>query len=38
MSPPLIVNRAQIDFAVETLRQGIVEVMDDLKREGLWKA
>jgi adenosylmethionine-8-amino-7-oxononanoate aminotransferase len=37
MSPPLIVNRAQIDFAVETLRQGIVEVMDDLKREGLWR-
>jgi adenosylmethionine-8-amino-7-oxononanoate aminotransferase len=37
MSPPLIINRAQIDFAVETLRQGILEVMDDLKREGLWQ-
>ncbi len=37
MSPPLIINRVQIDTAVDILRQGIVEVMDDLKREGLWK-
>jgi putrescine aminotransferase len=37
LSPPLIINRAQIDEAVETLRAGIREVMDDLKREGLWR-
>ena len=37
LSPPLIINRAQIDQAVETLRAGIGEVMDDLKREGLWR-
>ena len=37
LSPPLIINRAQIDEAVETLRAGIREVMDDLRREGLWR-
>jgi putrescine aminotransferase len=35
LSPPLIINRAQIDDAVAILRQSIIDVMDDLTREGL---
>ena len=35
LSPPLVITRAQIDEAVDVLRQGILEVMDDLTREGL---
>jgi putrescine aminotransferase len=35
LSPPLVITRAQIDEAVETLRKAIIEVTDDLTREGL---
>ena len=35
LSPPLVITRAQIDEAVDVLRQGILEVMDDLTREGI---
>jgi adenosylmethionine-8-amino-7-oxononanoate aminotransferase len=35
LSPPLVITRAQIDETVETLRKGILEVTDDLTREGL---
>ena len=38
LSPPLILTREQIDTLVSVLRESIVEVMDDLTREGLWKA
>lgn len=38
LSPPLILTRAQIDTLVSVLRESIVEVMDDLTSEGLWKA
>jgi putrescine aminotransferase len=34
LSPPLVISRAQVDQAVEILRQGIVEVTADLTREG----
>jgi adenosylmethionine-8-amino-7-oxononanoate aminotransferase len=34
LSPPLVITRAQIDEAVEVLKQGIKEVFDDLTREG----
>ena len=37
LSPPLVLNRAQIDEVVGILREGIVKTMDDLVREGLWK-
>jgi len=37
LSPPLIVTRAQIDEAVEALRAGITDTMDELTREGLWR-
>ncbi len=37
MSPPLIINRAQIDEMVGILREGIVRAMHDLEKEGLWK-
>ena len=36
LSPPLILTREQIDTLVSVLRESIVEVMDDLRREGLW--
>lgn len=36
MSPPLILNRAQIDTMVSTLRQSIEATMSELKAEGLW--
>ena len=36
LSPPLILTREQIDVLVSTLREAIVEVMDDLRREKLW--
>jgi adenosylmethionine-8-amino-7-oxononanoate aminotransferase len=35
LSPPLVITRAQIDEAVDTLRNAIIEVTDDLTREGL---
>jgi len=37
LSPPLILTRENIDTLVAVLRESIVEVMDDLTREGLWK-
>jgi adenosylmethionine-8-amino-7-oxononanoate aminotransferase len=36
MSPPLIISRPQIDELVDILRQGIVNAMEDVRREGLW--
>ena len=38
LSPPLILNRDQIDTLVSVLRESIVEVMDDLTSEGVWKS
>ena len=35
LSPPLVITRAQIDEAADTLRKAIIEVTDDLTREGL---
>ena len=37
MSPPLILNRGQIDSLVGILRESIEATQDDLVREGLWK-
>ncbi len=37
MSPPLVLDRDQIDFMVDTLRAGIVETQDSLIRDGYWK-
>ncbi len=37
LSPPLILTREQIDTLVSVLRESIVEVMDDLTRQGLWQ-
>ena len=36
LSPPLTLTRPEIDTLVSTLRESIVEVMDDLTREGVW--
>ena len=36
MSPPLILNKGQIDTFVEILRESITATQDDLVREGLW--
>jgi putrescine aminotransferase len=36
MSPPLIMNRDQIDLMVDTLREGIVETQESLKKDGYW--
>ena len=36
MSPPLILDRAQIDTVVGTLAASIEATMDELKRENLW--
>jgi putrescine---pyruvate transaminase len=36
MSPPLILNKGQIDTFVGILRESISETQDDLVREGLW--
>jgi len=38
LSPPLILSKAEIDHMVDVLREGIVEVQDDLVREGVWNA
>ncbi len=37
MSPPLVLTEGQIDTMVQVLRESIVETMDDLVRERLWK-
>ena len=36
LSPPLILNRDEVDDVVNILRTGIMAAMDDLVREGLW--
>jgi adenosylmethionine-8-amino-7-oxononanoate aminotransferase len=36
LSPPLIIDRQQIDFIADTLRESIEATMADLEREGLW--
>jgi len=37
MSPPLIITKSQIDEMYHILRRGIIESMEDLHKEGLWK-
>lgn len=37
MSPPLIIDRPQIDMMTEALRKGIEATANDLMREGLWR-
>jgi len=37
MSPPLIIERPQIDSMVDILRAGIERTMADLEAEGLWR-
>jgi adenosylmethionine-8-amino-7-oxononanoate aminotransferase len=37
LSPPLILDRDQVDFCVEVLKQSILATADDLVREGLWR-
>ena len=36
MSPPLVINEAQIDSMVAILRKGIELTQYDLRREGVW--
>ena len=36
LSPPLILDRGQIDVVVDVLRESIQATMDDLVREGVW--
>ena len=36
LSPPLILTREQVDFMVDVLRDGIVEVQASLKNDGFW--
>ena len=38
MSPPLIITKAEIDDIVGILREGISRTMEDLEREGVWRA
>jgi len=38
MSPPLIISKQQIDEMVEKLSNGIKLAMQDLEKEGLWRA
>ena len=37
ISPPLIINKEQIDTLVNILRRGIEKATADIRREGLWK-
>jgi adenosylmethionine-8-amino-7-oxononanoate aminotransferase len=37
LSPPLTITKGQIDAAVAALRGAILDVQDDLAREGLWR-
>ncbi|MDH3520368.1 MAG: aminotransferase [Myxococcales bacterium] len=37
LSPPLILDRDQIDFCVDVLRESILETADCLVREGFWR-
>jgi len=36
LSPPLVLSVEQIDWMVDVLRDGIIEVQADLVAEGLW--
>jgi adenosylmethionine-8-amino-7-oxononanoate aminotransferase len=38
LSPPLILDRDEVDFCVEVLKESILATADDLVREGLWRA
>lgn len=38
ISPPLTIERSDIDNIVAILREGIKSTMVDLQREGLWQA
>ncbi len=38
LSPPLVLTKTQIDFLTDTLREAIIETMDELERDGFWKA
>ena len=37
MSPPLVMTKEDADFVVDTLRKAIVQVTDELRREGWFK-
>ncbi len=37
LSPPLTINKAEIDEAVAAMRGAILSVQDELVREGLWR-
>ena len=37
MSPPLVINREQVETMASILREGIERTMADLRREGLWQ-
>ena len=36
LSPPLVLTVEQVDWMVDVLREGIIEVQGDLIAEGLW--
>ena len=36
LSPPLIINKNDIDKIVSILRQGIIQSMEELKSKDLW--
>jgi len=36
LSPPLVLTTDQIDWMVDVLREGIIEVQADLLAEGIW--
>ena len=36
LSPPLIINKNDIDKIVNILRQGIIQSMEELKSKDLW--
>lgn len=36
MSPPLVIERPQIDLMVDILREGVIRTQKDLQAEGLW--
>ena len=37
LSPPLIINREQVDELVSALRHGLGRALEDLRAEGIWK-
>ena len=36
MSPPLVIERPQIDVMVDILREGVLRTQKDLEAEGVW--